>query len=59
MQAGLERLDEVVVGGRVALEDHHRGDVHVGGPAVLDVEEGGVERGQAIRVSCHRPGSCL
>jgi hypothetical protein len=43
VEAALDRLDEVVVGGRVALEYEHRRDVHVRGP-VLQMKERGVQR---------------
>ena len=35
---------------RVALEHHHRGDVHVRGRIVLQVQERGIEGGQAVGV---------
>ena len=47
-EAALDGLEQVVVGGRGALEEHHAGHVHVGG-GVLQVEERGVETCQAIR----------
>jgi hypothetical protein len=50
-QAPLERLEEVGVGGRGPLEQHHAGHVHVAG-GVLEVEEGRVEASQTI--ACHR-----
>ena len=50
VQPGVDRVDEVVIGGRVALEDEDPGDVHVGA-VVLQVQECGIERGQAVAVS--------
>ncbi len=46
-------LDELLVSRCLAFEDHHRGDVHVRGAAVLQVQEGRVQACQAVRV-CHR-----
>ena len=46
-EAAVDRLEQVVVRRRVALEDHHPGHVHVGG-GVLQVEERGVETCQAV-----------
>jgi hypothetical protein len=46
-QAPLEHLEQLVVGGRRALEQHHAGHVHVR-RRVLEVEEGRVEAGQTI-----------
>ena len=48
VEPALDPRDELVVGGRVAVEEHHRGDVHVGG-VVLEVQERRVERGQPVR----------
>ncbi len=48
VQARLDVVAELFVGRRRAVEDDHRGDVHVGA-ASLHVEECGVESGQAIR----------
>ena len=48
----LELRDEVVVVGRLALEEQAGADVHVGA-RVLEREEGGVEAGEAIGVG-HR-----
>jgi hypothetical protein len=53
VQARLQRVEQVVVLGRLALERHDRGDMHVRA-GVLDVEEGGVERGEAVGVAGHR-----
>ena len=47
MQPALDRLQQLVVGGRVALEHHDRRHVHVRG-RVLQVQERRVESGQAI-----------
>ena len=49
VQALVQRGLHVLVRGRFALEDHDRGDVHVR-LAGLDVEEGRVERGEAVGV---------
>ena len=49
----LDRLDQLVVGGRVAVEDEDRRDVHVCA-AALEVQESRVERCQAIVVG-HGP----
>ena len=49
----LDRLDQLVVGGRVAFEDQNAGHVHVGA-AALEVQEPGVEGGQAVAMG-HRP----
>jgi hypothetical protein len=53
VHARLDRLDQLVVGGRLALEDENAGHVHVR-PAALEVQEAGVEGGQAVAVG-HRP----
>ena len=53
VHARVELLDELVVAGRLALEQQARADVHVGA-GVLEREEGGVEAGEAIGVR-HRP----
>src|SRR6202012_3445364 len=42
-------LDQLVVGGGVALEHHAAGDMHVRGVA-LEVQEGAVESGQAVGI---------
>ena len=47
VQPGLQVLAELVVGGRRAVEDHRRGDVHVG-PVALEVQERGVEAGEPV-----------
>ena len=47
VQARLDVVAELAVGGSGALEDDRRGDVHVG-PRPLHVEERGVESGQSI-----------
>ncbi len=52
-EATFEGLEEVGVGGRGALEQHHARHVHVGG-GVLQVEEGRVEASQTI--ACHQCG---
>ena len=49
VQARLDLVAELLVGGRLAVEDDHRGDVHVGAGA-LHVEERGIEPGQSIRI---------
>ena len=46
----LDRGQQLVIGGRVALESHDRGHVHVR-RGVLQVEEGRVQSGQPI--ACH------
>ncbi len=52
MQARVELCDEVVVLGRLALEEHAGAHVHVRA-RVLEREEGGVEAGEAVWVG-HR-----
>ena len=47
VQARGDVVAELVVGGRRALEDDRRGDVHVGAGA-LHVEEGRIEPGQPV-----------
>ncbi len=49
VQARVELLDELVVAGRLALEQQARADVHVRA-GVLEREEGGVEAGEAVGV---------
>jgi RNA polymerase sigma-70 factor, ECF subfamily len=49
VQARLDAGRKVVVLGRFALEHQHARDVHVGAAAVLEVQERGVEGGQAWR----------
>jgi hypothetical protein len=49
VQPAGDLLDQFVVGGGVAVEDHAAGDVHVRGVA-LQVQEGAVEPGQAVRI---------
>ena len=49
VQARLDVVAELLVGGRRALEDDRRGDVHVGAGA-LHVEKRGVESGQSIAI---------
>ena len=46
-ETALEGLEQLVVGGRRPLEDHHRRHVHVRG-GVLEVQEGSVEPGQTV-----------
>jgi len=46
----LDLGDEVRVRGRLALQQEHRADVHVG-PAVLEREERGVEPAEAVAVA--------
>ena len=48
VELGVHHGDDVAEGRRRALEDGDRGNVHVG-HVVLDVEERGVQRAQAIR----------
>ena len=43
-------VDELLVGRRSSFEDHHRRDVHVRVRVVLQVQEGRVERCQAVRI---------
>ena len=50
VQAAEDVIDELLRRGRLALEDHHRRDVHVRGRVVLQVQERGIERGQAVWV---------
>ncbi len=52
VQAALHVIDELLRCRRAALEDHHRRHVHVRGGVILQVQEGGVEAGQAVGV-CH------
>ena len=52
VELGLDHGHDVGVRRRRALEDRHRGDVHVG-HVVLDVEERRVQGAQAVRT--HRP----
>ena len=47
VEPGLDVLDEVVVGGRRALENQHRGDVQRG-RLVLEMQEGSVEWSEAV-----------
>ena len=54
VQPRLQVGAELVVGRRRAVEDHRRGDVHVGAVA-LEVQEGGVEAGEAVQI--HRTHS--
>ena len=49
VQPAGDLLDQLVVGRRLALEDHAAGDVHVRGVA-LEVQEGAVEPGQAVGI---------
>jgi hypothetical protein len=49
VQAALDRLDELVVGRRLALEDQGRPHVHVRRVA-LEVQERRIEAGQPVRV---------
>ena len=58
VQARGDVVAELAVGGRRALEDDRRGDVHVGAGA-LHVKERGIESGQSFGShgsSSHRPG---
>ncbi len=43
VQAAEDMVDQLLRGGRLALEDHHRGDVHVRCRVVLEVQKGGVQ----------------
>ena len=52
VQAALHVLDELLRRRRTAFEDHHRRHVHVRGGVILQVQEGGVEAGEAVGV-CH------
>ena len=52
VQAALHVLDELLRRRRAALEDHHRRHVHVRGGVILQVQEGGIEAGEAVGV-CH------
>ncbi len=45
----LDRLDQLVVGGRRPFEDEHAGHVHVRA-AALEVQEAGVQSGQAVEI---------
>ena len=49
MHARLDGLDELVVGGRLSLEDQDARDVHVGA-AALEVQEAGIEGGEAVAI---------
>ena len=49
VQARAHVVGEPLVGGRRALEDHHRADVHVGRRALLR-DEGRIHRGQPVAV---------
>ena len=49
MQARLDRVDELLVAGRLSLEDQHRRHVHVRA-AALEVQEAGIEGGQAVAI---------
>ena len=53
VQAADDVVDELLRRRRLALEDHHRRDVHVRGRVVLQVQERRVERRQAVGVG-HR-----
>jgi len=50
VHARVEMLDQLVRRRGLALEHHDRGDVHVGRPVVLEMQEGGIEGGQAVGV---------
>ena len=50
VQAAEHVVDQLLRSRRFALEHHHRGHVHVRGRVVLQVQEGGVQRGQAVGV---------
>ena len=52
VHARLDRVDQLVVGGRLAFEDENAGHVHVR-TAALEVKEAGVEGGQSVAVG-HR-----
>ncbi len=47
VQAAVDVLEQLDVAGRLALEDDHRGDVHVR-RVVLEVEERGVEPAESV-----------
>ncbi len=50
VQAAEDVIDELLRRRRLALEHHHRRHVHVRGRVVLQVQEGRVQRGQAVGV---------
>ncbi len=56
-QAVLDVVKQLAVRRRVSLEDEDGGHVHVRGPALLQVQERGVEARQPVRVA-HRAPSC-
>ena len=56
VQAALHVGHELLGRRRLALEDHHRRDVHMRGGVVLQVQEGRVQRRQAVGVG-HTPTS--
>ena len=50
VQAADHVLDQLRIGGRLSLKDEDRRHVHVGATRLLEMQEGGVETGQAIEV---------
>ena len=53
VQAAEHVIDQLLQARRLALEDHHRGHMHVRGRAFLELQEGRVQRGQPVGI-CHQ-----
>jgi hypothetical protein len=51
VQAGIERLHEILVAGRGPFQDQAGADMHVCRPAVLEVQKRAVEPGETIALA--------